>query len=239
MSTNCTVVVNNAGGAQDFFIFQAPVTPSYLYGPPPGSELTVYSNSLGTFNVPSKDEGSDGAVFVTVSEQFVSLQYPTSLITVGQPPSHAPIINQAITPTSATSSENNYCAVRLAPLGFVNPGSAAGVPEGAFRIDMSNNFSPMANIGSSVQVIAKSEAIVLSSFWNNVYGGVIFDCLTPHLLYVQVGNAEAGTVIDFASASKGAAVCDCSGGRSCFTLVYNPIFTNTPQGPFTLMPEEN
>lgn len=215
MSTTYTInVTNNSQIAQDFFFFQSPA--NYVGG---GS---VYSNSL--FHSQLQPYSTSGSVltFQMNQQYFAGAQTQTAPPTVGHV-SGGTTSSQPINLTPAnTPPVGNATNLSVSPLGLTPAFSQTGVQPGAFRI-IAPTYNPFTtgnfNIGSAIQNAAGGPATV--SNFVVAQPNQFVDCQPVLVFYVQTGSYQAGTVINFSSASNLSAACDTTTGHTTFNVTYN------------------
>ncbi|GJE46584.1 hypothetical protein [Methylobacterium soli] len=216
MATPITINVrNNSDTAQSFFFFQAPA----IYTG--GSE--VYTNSL--FSQTVLPYSTSGAVltFSLVLQFVAGVQQQVAPPVVGKPSGQL-AASQAIglTPAAGGAETNNTTSMTVQPsLGLSTPVSTQGPQAGSFRI-VTPPFNPTLqkyNAGSAIQNV--SGGITLSNFVTALPNSNL-DCQPVLKFYVATGNYTAGTVMNFTSSSRSAALCDATPGYQSFNVSYNP-----------------
>jgi hypothetical protein len=215
MSTLYTInVTNNSPNNQDFFFFQEPA--KYTGG------STVYSNSIYHQIVqPNKTSGAT-FTFQLLQQYYAGAQTRMQAPVVGQASGYT-TAKQAIELTPATGSPPPNCtSMSIEPsLGLSPPQSVQGVQPGAFRIVTPIFDANLYQFNAGLAVMnTQTGAAVLSNFINAEPNKNI-DCAPVVIFYVQTGDYQAGTVINFTTSSLGAAVCDATSGFTTFDVSYN------------------
>lgn len=214
MTTPITInVTNDSTALQNFFFFQQPAQCS--------TTAQVYSNSL--YTAPLLPVSSSGAVlsFTPILQPYAGVQQQVQPPQVGQLAglltARQPI---AVAPAGGTPANDTTTMTVSPSLGLSVPApSTPGPPAGSFRIIVPtfNPFLVNYNAGLAVQSI--SGQIILSSFVT-AQPTSNFDCQPAAVFYVATGSYNAGTVIDFATASANAARCDTGPGYTTFNVTY-------------------
>jgi hypothetical protein len=223
MVKTLTINVRNVSPiVQTFFFFQEPAV--FVGGPAPQQ---IYANSLYCQTL------TQGAAltFALLMQPYAGVQQQLSPPVVGAASGQL-ASGRAIglTPAAGGPPTNNTTMTLSPSLGLSVPFSTTGPQPGNFRINAAYTFPYQYNAGSAVRMWAGG--IVLSSFVTAQEGSII-DCMPTDKFYVQTGTYVSGTVLDFASASSTAALCDATSGSTSFDVVYNvdgtqPTWTVTP-----------
>jgi hypothetical protein len=224
MPTPITINVRNESPiTQNFFFFQQPAI--YTGG------TDVYTNSLYTQAL--LPYASSGAIlsFSVLLQFYAGVEQQVSPPIVGQPSgrlaARQPI---GLTPAAGGPPTNNTTTMTVSPsLGLSVPVSTVGPQLGSFRI-ITPPFNPVLenyNAGSAVQTMVGG--ITLSNFVVAQPNSNL-DCQPIIKFYVQTGTYTPGTVMNFTSSSRTAALCDATPGYSTFDVRYKPdgTWTITP-----------
>jgi hypothetical protein len=206
-------VINKSEDNQDFFFFQAPAT--YTGG------VQVYSNSL---HYSALQPYSQSGVILTFQ---MNAKYCAGAQTQMTPPSvgHVSGGSTACQPINLApaSGPGTQVATNLSvdPLGLTPAYDLDSVQPGAFRI-ITPTYKPNTdgnfNIGTAIQNAAGGPATI--SNFIVAQPNQFVDCQPLLTLYVQIGNYQAGEVINFSSASINSAICDTSSGHRTFNITY-------------------
>jgi hypothetical protein len=211
-------VLNLASTSKSFFCFQHPA----IYWNTVPSSPDVFVNCL--YAQPLPPSAPPGIWdFSVLAQNYAGVQQQDPV-----PPmigvSSGPLpVGQAIELTAPPGQPpaNNTTAMTVSPsLGLSVPTSTSGPPVGAFRIvtPYFNATQIVCNAGSALQL---GSTIAMSSFiWARTDSNI--DCQPSFIFYVQTGFSNAGTVIDFASVSANAAICDAASGYTWFQVSYTP-----------------
>ncbi len=216
MSTQYTInVTNKSPNNQNFFFFQKPAI--YLGGE------QVYSNSIYEATLQPYSTSGSVLTFNFLQQYYAGAQTQVPNLVVGQASGYT----TASQPIDLTSSDpntqtNNTTNMSVDPsLGLSVPAYTEGVQSGAYRIvtPQFNSVAEKYNAGLAIQN-ASTGTVVLSNFINAEPLKNI-DCQPILIFYVQTGNYEAGSVINFTTSSVGAALCDTTQGITTFNVDYN------------------
>jgi hypothetical protein len=224
MATTITInVTNKSPTLQNFCFFQGPA--QY------GGGGRAYSNSL--FTSPLLPYATSGAVlsFMMTLQNYAGVQQQIAPPQVGSPSGQLSA-SQPITPTGSAKTPNTTTMTVSPSLGLSVPVFTAGPQQGAFRI-VTPSYNPALaayNAGAAVQTL--QGGIILSNFVT-AQPNINLDCQPTLKFYVQTGGYAAGLVIDFASSSANAALCDATPGYTTFNVRYNADGTWTVQ-PFAM-----
>ncbi|MDJ0680744.1 MAG: hypothetical protein QNJ18_12860 [Xenococcaceae cyanobacterium MO_167.B52] len=161
--------------------------------------------------------------FNFLQQYYAGAQTQVPNLVVGQASGYT----TASQPIDLTSSDpntqtNNTTNMSVDPsLGLSVPAYTEGVQSGAYRIvtPQFNSVAEKYNAGLAIQN-ASTGTVVLSNFINAEPLKNI-DCQPILIFYVQTGNYEAGSVINFTTSSVGAALCDTTQGITTFNVDYN------------------
>lgn len=209
MSTLLKINVKNYGlQTQNFFFFQEP---SIYTG---GSG--VYSNSLYSQVLGNFDNTAGILTFEVNLQYYAGIQQAHQEPKVGESSGYESA-SRAIDLAPANDSDETADCVTASvnPLGLSTPIPGENVQPGAFRIT-TPSFEPptVYNIGSAVET---SGGIVLSNFvMANPMNHT--DCQPILKYYVQTGDYEPGTVMNFTQSSVNAAICDFTGGHTIINV---------------------
>jgi hypothetical protein len=214
MGTAVTINVrNDSSTLHNFFFFQQPAVFPGVQG--------VYTDSL--FMQALLPYASSGAILTfSISTQiYAGVQQRLNTLVVGarsgELTASQPI---ELTPAAGQPAKNTTTMIVSPSLGLSAPVPTSGPPVGGFRI-VTPVFDPVLNnYNGGLAMRAKAGSIVLSSFVT-VQPNINLDCQPALKFYVQTGSYPAGTVIDFGSASRTAALCDATPGYSTFEVVYH------------------
>ena len=216
MSTLLKIIVFNETLYQaNFFFFQQPAI--YAGG------QTVYTNSLYNRALPPAGSGSS-LTFQTNLQFYAAVQEAnTSTPPVGQS-SGFETATQAIDLAAKGNSPQNHDSTTMTwdqtsqALGLTVPVNNASVQPGAFRITTAQYIPAITpfNAGSAVTV---NSSVVLSNFvvappLTNI------DCQPVLKYYVQTGNYQPGTVMNFSESSVSSALCDFTPGFTQAVVTY-------------------
>ncbi|QFS51766.1 hypothetical protein [Nostoc sphaeroides] len=232
MSTLYTInIVNNSGDFKQFFVFQKPAI--YTGG------QKIYSNSVWSCGI-SPGVGSS-ATFLMLQQYYAGLQQQIKPPNVGEASGYSSAIQPInLTPKPPDTTTKNTTSMILpsesSGLGLTPTINTPEVQTGAFRI-ITPTFEPAVtpyNVGLASQTPMGN--VILSNFIVAQPNQDI-DCQPIVQFYVQTGTYQPGTVINFTSSSKNAAVCDATTGFVTFLVVYNSngTWAVTESGPTRLM----
>ncbi|WP_269584260.1 hypothetical protein [Roseibium sp. Sym1] len=210
-------VKNNEARTNYFTIFQQP--PVFSGSP------VVYSNSLYSQALGSYAETGSILTFQIDAQFYAGLQEATSSPVIGAASGFASA-SRPIELSGGSGSSLDTTKASVTPLGLSLPTAGFDVQRGAFRITMPAFAPPkIYNIGTAVNV---NGGVTLSNFVHAMPNSVT-ECQPLHKYYVATGNTLPGSVLEFASSSVAAALCDFSSGYSVIDVTLNADGTWTTQ----------
>lgn len=219
MSTSYQIIVENESPQEETFYF---FTEPAVYNVKAGTN--IYTNSVGCGTLRGTSASSalerDQLVFMLEQQFYAGAQRQLEPPEVGS--AQVGQLSQVeIDITSPEGKPNNCTHLEFSEtiLHLNDSVYEPGIKEGAFRIITPEYESKLlaCNIGLSSK--NGDGKILLTSF---IVGGPQQDIdVQPKVkFYVQTGNVEVGTIIDFHEKSSRAAVCDASKGILKFYVTY-------------------
>lgn len=216
MSTLLTINVTNAReNKETFFIFQQPAV--YHGG------QKVYSNSIYNRTLGPASQGAQLTFQSNFQYYAVVQEANTATPVVGKSSGYESAIQQIDIAAKNNTPPQADNAVMIWDtnekiLGLLKPVNNPEVQEGAFRILTVTFMSPpdYFNVGSGCIV---NDKIILSNFIVAPPTKDV-DCQPILKFYIQTGDYTPGVVMNFTTASHGAAECDFTGGYTTANVTY-------------------
>lgn len=136
--------------------------------------------------------------------------------------------HREMTLTTTMGEPNNSTSLTLNPLGLSQPAYQAGVPVGAFAVNVpSYTPLPVPELYCGVAALSDDPALILSSFIAPAPNAVM-SCIPEQVFFVKTGYQPPGSAVPYDEAN--AARCDFTTGYASFTVTYNANGTFSAKG---------
>lgn len=214
MTKYSITIESKSPSPQNFYFFQKPAI--YIGG------QTVYTNSVGSGTLPAYNPSVTNQIQFSLEQKYYAgVQKQMEPIIEGK--TQIGLVSQAeMELSTGAGSEKDSTIMKIAQssLYLTPPVNSPGVQQGAFRIT-TEQFNPLVQkYNAGLSNINGDGQIVLSNFIIAEPNKNI-DIQPVTIFYINTGDYQAGTVVNFTTSSATAAICDATSGKTNFKVTYN------------------